>query len=174
MVHRYASFVGDHDHGVRANGMKAEKLLNNVIIILTGPAITVMLYVRGEAGNLDAAGVGQILIFASVLTIVGSVFGVLAHLRIRQFWHATLVSVILSEVSFVVLLVGFVWFMPEGANRADFLMWLPIMLVFMIYCALPTALSVSCGMGRIIRDIEGAKRTQPVAPRDRLYGRPQS
>lgn len=139
--------------------MKAQKILINALILLAGPAVTAMLYVQGEAGNLDASGVMQILVFASILTIVATTVSAVTHCRVSRFGRAMLVSVILSEILFVVLLVGYILFMPEGRGRAESLMWLPIMLMFMIPWALPTALSVSYGTGRIVRDMKRGRET---------------
>lgn len=143
--------------------MKLHKRIIDSLVILAGPAVTTVLYVGGEAGNIDAGGVVRILFSALVLMIVAIPVSALIHSHVSQFRRAMLVSVLCSETLFVVLLVGFILFLPEGRGRAESIMWLPIMVLFLIPFALPTAWSVSYGIGRIVSDI---KRGRMVAARD--------
>ena len=143
--------------------MKLHKRIIDSLIILTGPAGTTILYVGGEAGNIDAEGVVRILFSALGLMVVAVLVSVLIHSHISQFRRVMWVSVICSEPLYVGLLVGFILILPEGRGRAESIMWLPIMVLFLIPFALPTAWSVSYGIGRIVSDI---KRGRMVAARD--------
>ena len=52
-------------------------------------------------------------------------------------------STILSIVCFVSLLYFFTYFIAEGKDRAEWIMWLPVARLFLIIYGFPTALSVS-------------------------------
>ena len=74
--------------------MKLHKRIIDSLIILTGPAGTTILYVGGEAGNIDAEGVVRILFSALGLMVVAVLVSVLIHSHISQFRRAMWVSVI--------------------------------------------------------------------------------
>ncbi len=125
------------------------KLLVNLLIAVAGPIATVYLYAGVEAGKLES------LIFnVLILSVVTVVVSAAAQRLLKRPLLAACVSIPSSEILYVLLLTAYIYCMPQGVERSESLMWLPIAILFLIPFAFPTAISVSYGTARIVRDLE--------------------
>lgn len=139
---------------VWANTMKIETLLIGLPIIAAGPIVTVVLVGRLN-GNMSVSGavVVSVLIASGVAAVVSTA----AHLVFKDTMPATFVSVFVSELTYVLFVLAYIFYMPEGRERAESFMWLPIVIPVLIVVSFPTALSVSYGTGMIVRDVGESK-----------------
>ena len=67
--------------------------------------------------------------------------------------------------------LAYVFWMTDGLDRARSLMWLPITIPFLLFVGLPTALSVSLGVGMIVGDFEDRMTGRPLRNQAPLAGR---
>ena len=124
------------------------RMLASLPIIAAGPIATVCLYETVEVSATACSLIIGVLIVSAVTAVVSTV----AHLILKRPLLATVVSVPISEIICVLLLLAYIFCMSEGRGRAESFMWLPIIILFLIPFAFPTALSVSYGTGMIVRD----------------------
>jgi hypothetical protein len=127
-----------------AKERKITTLFTSLPIIVAGPIVTAFLLIGGKGdGKVSATLVIIVLILSAVPAVVSTV----AHLIFKNLLLGTVVSVFISELLYVLLQLAYCFCTPKSAEA---FMWLPIMLLFLIPYAFPTALSVSWGTGIIV------------------------
>jgi hypothetical protein len=144
--------------------MKITTLLASLLIIVAGPAVTVCLFTTVNV----SAGVFPLIV--GVLTMSGVTAGVstAAHRMLKDPVPATAISVAISEMFCVLLLLAYIFCLCEGRERAESIMWLPVMIPFLLVFGFPTAFSVSYGTGMIVMNFRGDTSDCPHALSRRL------
>jgi uncharacterized protein YacL len=126
------------------------KFRKYLLIGFTGPILTFLLYIVSENG---LKGLSH-LAYLTMLICVGIIITLSIALVVQKYLKRTLtivvVSSIIAEIIFA-LMAYFSAFTIVGENdRAEYVMWLPIMIMFMIPFSLPTAITVSFSSVKII------------------------
>ena len=131
--------------------MKTTTLLISLPVIAAGPIVTVylLLVAKGDGAGVSLAMIVGVLIMSAVAAAVSTV----THLIMKGELFATVVSVPISEILYVLLMWAYIYCMPEGRERAESFMWLPIVISLLFIYAFPTACSVSYGTGMIVRGL---------------------
>lgn len=132
--------------------MKTTRTLTSLLIIAVGPFATIYLCAAVNTGSKNESEMFSLIVSVLILSAVTATVSTAAHSVLKHPLLATAVSVLISEILYVVLLFTYIYCMSEGLERSESLVWLPIMILFLIPFGFPTALSVSYGAGRIVRD----------------------
>ena len=127
------------------------RFFKNSVVIVLGPIITFFLYFANERPS-DISDILPILKILLLMSIITLLFSIITHVLIENFKKGMIVSIIISELTYIVSLITFFWLDP--INQAENIMWLPVAIVFLIPFSLPMAFSISYGCGKIIRDIK--------------------
>jgi len=101
-------------------------------------------------GKGGGAEVFPLIVGVLIMSGVTGAVSAAAHLLFKDPVPATAISVLISEVLYVLLLLAYICCMSTGRGRAESFMWLPIMIPFLVLFGLPTAFSVSYGTGMIV------------------------
>ncbi len=121
-----------------------KKIYTNIIIVLLGPAFSLCAIMAGKNFKFNSSH----LIIVGVGTTIALVVSCIVHSSIRNnLKKANIVSVITSEfIYFMFVIVSSL--APEER------MWLPVILLFLPIFSLPTAISVSIGVGGIMKRVK--------------------
>lgn len=144
--------------------MHTGKLAISSVLILIGPFVTLYLVVSGKGESAQGQQVVHFVLWVSLMSIVTAAISALMHRHMRMLVALPL-SVIVSEVAYVLLALLITWLMPSGRQRAESLMWLPLAAFFLVYFGFPTAVSVSWGTGILVRDFVETNDAEAMAPR---------
>jgi hypothetical protein len=104
--------------------------------------------------DIPWAGVVQMLTVSYILGIVTLLISLFCHTLFKDFKKSMIISILISEAVYLTtsLIYGLV---IDVDHRADFIMWLPVMIIFMIPFTLPMPLAISYGTGFIISKMKG-------------------
>ena len=145
--------------------MTTIRMLISCLIIVAGPMVTSFLLLSGKG---DGTGISPVIIVSVLIaTAITAASSTAAHLLLKQPLLATTISILVSEILYVVFVVAYTYCMSDGLQRSESIMWLPIIILFIIPFGFPTAFSVSYGTGRILRDLmdvgqDESKRSKEV------------
>ncbi len=115
------------------------KYFKFIFILLIGPVCTIgFIYMGKSDPNLF-----ELLIQALIMISISICVAIAIKKVIKMSIISIPLSTILSIVCFVSLLYFFTYFIAEGKDRAEWIMWLPVARLFLIIYGFPTALSVS-------------------------------
>lgn len=126
------------------------KILKNILLILLGPALTFLLYFINERPPETSGYIAfaKIILIMGMATIIVSCLG---HIIIKNFQKSMVVNIIVSEIVYVLGLIYI--FLRDGTTFADYLMWLPVAVIFLILFSLPMGFLIAFGVGNILKDI---------------------
>jgi hypothetical protein len=138
----------------------------SILIIAAGPIATLYPRMIVYARATDKLAIFYLMVSVLALSATTAAVSTATNLILRRIWLATVVSVIISEATYVVLLLIYVCVFSSGFERTESLAWLPMIIRYLIPVGLPIAISVSYGTGRIVKDWRELREREESRSRD--------
>lgn len=133
------------------------------VIILIGPLLTFYLALSGSA-HVNPQQIADLVPLVILMTLITAAISALMHRYLAMFVALPL-SVLVAEIAFIMLAGFFAWWMPNGRDRAEAMAWLPVLMFFVAFFGIPTAVSVSLGIGILVREAADSHASDAIPPR---------
>jgi hypothetical protein len=115
-------------------------ILLNILIIPAGPLVTAYMVIAGKGFKIK----GEMFLYAGIATAIAVIVSIAIHALYKKDLKKAIISaVIVSEIIYALLAIA------DAMKNPRSMMWLPVALLFLPLFTLPTAISVSFGIGRI-------------------------
>ena len=125
--------------------MNIKNVLQYLVIILVGPIATFFTILSGKGFKMKMSYLFVVGLGAAIAVVVNLAVNSAIKMNLKR---AVTISIIITEVIYLLILI------VGSLNSPEDLMWLPVALIFLPIFSLPTALSVSYGISKLIKDTE--------------------
>lgn len=127
-------------------------IIKSLLLILLAPLAPVFIYYVNER-DIPLSGIIQMTSISYVLGLITVLLSLLCHAFIKNYRKGMIISISISELLYLTVLLVYMLVIDEK-NKAENIMWLPVMIFFVIPFTLPMPLAISYGTGFIISKVQ--------------------
>lgn len=127
-------------------------ITKSLLLIVLAPIAPVVIYFLNEL-DIPLSGIIQMTLISYALGLITVLLSLLCHAFIKNNKKGMIISVSISELLYLTVLLVYMLIIDEK-NKAENIMWLPVMIFFMIPFTLPMPLAISYGTGFIVSKIQ--------------------